>query len=75
MSVEESSVRKMYGVLIICPECGGIGHFNHRVDVGTHKSEYEYHSTTCEECKGSGRLIRTERLVPYVQEKPKYELE
>ena len=39
--------------ILICRGCDGTGEV--REDVGTHQSEYEYH--TCSRCKGSGKVI------------------
>lgn len=40
--------------IIICDRCKGHGEL--QFDVGKHKSEYKY--KTCDECGGSGRLIK-----------------
>ena len=44
--------------IVICTECDGTGRTV--IDVGSHKSEYEY--SRCAECKGSGRLVKIETL-------------
>lgn len=36
----------------ICNTCNGTGEI--REDIGTHKSEYEYHK--CSNCNGTGRI-------------------
>ena len=44
--------------IVICDECDGVGKIHKCYDVGTHKSEYEYESKICEQCKGSGRMSK-----------------
>ena len=47
--------------LVICDRCDGTGRTY--IDVGGHKSEYEY--SKCTKCKGSGRLLKIEYLPEY----------
>lgn len=44
--------------IVICDKCKGVGKIHRCYDVGSHKSEYEYESKVCKQCKGSGRLCK-----------------
>lgn len=56
--------------IILCGTCKGSGLTNHEELTCYHKREYDYWTTTCKFCVGSGRQTKTTtiKIEAYVQE-------
>ncbi len=63
--------------IIMCGLCEGAGVREQSTLTDYHKGEYNYWNTVCEECKGSGRIVKTTKITykPYKQEETKNEKE
>jgi DnaJ-class molecular chaperone len=57
--------------VILCSNCGGLGVKHYQELTNHHKGEYETTTEPCRTCEGSGRMIRTTRVVvePYRETK------
>lgn len=55
--------------MLICECCQGEGTVENSRLVDPHKGEYDYWDTVCQNCKGSGRMLKTvttiTEIVPY----------